>query len=77
MLRSPLFELNIKPEGINSERDNRKQPPFNPVAEKLNSCPIKTKSSSVNNGVLDLPSIKDNMRPRIANTNCYKCYDTP
>ncbi len=41
MLSAPLFELDINPEAINSERNNSQEQPLDPVTKQLNRRAVK------------------------------------
>ena len=55
MLRNPLFHFNIKPEAVNTQRDNRQEEPLDIVAEKLSARTIKHQTMTINRRVLGFP----------------------
>lgn len=64
MLSYPFLHIDRKPQRIDEASDNRKQKPFDVVAEQLSAGAVKSQSVPVNNGVLRNPSLSVTNRPR-------------
>ena len=63
VLGLPLFELDVKPEGVDTKGDDGEQEPLDPVTEQLHGCTGEFQSVAIDHGVLGFPTVNHTDRP--------------